>query len=271
MTVNNGGSQSGGNSNINTRYFYSTAVDKKCVQGLLARGKKATVIAKQLQRPIKVNARVFIPRFEPKSAITTALPPNRVPHHVVPVSVKGVSPPSHVGQDNYRITPFVGAAAESPTSGQNNGGSNNESIVGGENNSHLDDAHNSLFNAIEMSLGDKGVGQEVTTSKVDIVNNDMKSDVANQVVNQANCQQKSLKANVFCAHQGGDTSENSIDKVLLYDVNSHCCDENFELSNVMLLKNGWKKHVPYLENIARILVFGKVRQIMHLGLCHSIT
>ena len=114
VTVNNGASQSGGNSSINTRYFYSTAVDKKCVQGLLARGKKATVIAKQLQRPIKVNARVFVPRFEPKSASTTALPPNRDPHHVVQVSVNGVSPPSHVvGQDNNRITPFVSAAAES--------------------------------------------------------------------------------------------------------------------------------------------------------------
>ena len=26
----------------NTRFFYSTAVDKKCVEGLLARGKKAS-------------------------------------------------------------------------------------------------------------------------------------------------------------------------------------------------------------------------------------
>ena len=127
---------------------------------------------------------------------------------------------------------------QSRTSGQNNGGSNNEPIVGGENNSRLNDAHNTLYNAIEVSLGDKGVGQEVTTSKVNIVNDNMKSDVANQVVSQADCRQKSLKANVFCAHQSGDTCDNSVGKVLLYDVNSHWCDENFQLSNVMLLKDG---------------------------------
>ena len=51
VAVNDGGSQSSDNSNIYTRYFYSTAVDKRCVQGLLARGKKATIVAKQFERP----------------------------------------------------------------------------------------------------------------------------------------------------------------------------------------------------------------------------
>ena len=36
-------------------------------------------------------------------------------------------------------------------------------------------------------------------------------------------------------------------KVLLHDVNLGTYNENVELSNAMLLKDGWKRHVPYLE------------------------
>ena len=248
VAVNNVGMQFGGDSNINTRYFYSTSVDKKCVQGLLARDKKATMVAKQFEKPVKVNTRVFVSRFEPKSSTTTTLSSTKPPNHTVPVSANDASPPSLVvGQDNHRVTPFVNAATESRTSGHNNGGFINQSIVEGENNSRLDGAHNSLYNAIEVSLGDKSVGQEVTRNKVNIINENIRPDVANKVDSQADCQQNSLKANVFCARQSGDTSDNSTGKVLLYDVNSHCCDENFELSNAMLLKDGWKRHVPYLK------------------------
>ena len=188
VPVNNGGSQSDGNNSINTRYFYSTAVDKKRVQGLLARGKKAAMVAKQFERPIKVNSRVYVPRFEPKSSTTTTLPRNKVPDHVVPVSVNGVSPPSLVvGQDNHRVTPFVNASAESRTSGQNNWGFIDESIVQGKNNSRLKDAHDNLHKAIEVSLGDKSVGQEMTTKKVNIVNDNIKPVVASQVDGQADC------------------------------------------------------------------------------------
>ena len=96
VKVNSGATQVGGDNSINTRYFYSTAVDKKCVQGLLARGKKATVVAKQFERPIKVNTRVFVPSFEPKSPTTTAFTHTTPTNQVVPVSVNGVSPPSRV-------------------------------------------------------------------------------------------------------------------------------------------------------------------------------
>ena len=252
VAVSDGGSQSTDNSNIYTRYFYSTAVDKKCVQGLLARGKKATIVAKQFERPIKVNSRVFVPSLEPKYSTTTRLPCNKVPDRVVPVSVNGVSPPSLVvGQDNDRDAVFVNAAAESRTSGHNNGALITESIVGGENNSHLDDAHNSLYNAIEVSLGDKSVNQGVTTNKLSIVNDNEKPDVVSQVDGQDDCQKILFKANVFGARQSGDTCDNSVRKVLLYDVNSHCCDENVELSNAILLKDGWKRHVPYLEKYCK--------------------
>ena len=47
-----------------TRFFYST-VDKKSVEGLLARGKKATVVAKHLSKPMRVTSRVFVARFNP--------------------------------------------------------------------------------------------------------------------------------------------------------------------------------------------------------------
>ena len=102
-----------------------------------------------------------------------------------------------------------------------------------------------------MSLGDKSVGQEVVKSRVNTVNENITVDMGSQVDNCVDCQQSSVKTNVFCARQSGDTSDNITSKVLLYDVNSHCCDENFELSNAMLLKDGWKKHVPYLEKYCR--------------------
>ena len=252
VALSNGGSQCGGDSNINTRYFYSTSVDKRCVQGLLARGKKATMVAKQFEKPIKVSTRVFVPGFEPKSSTTTARSHTKPSNHSIPVSVNGVSTPSLlVGQDNHKVTPFVEVATESRTSGHNNGDFINQSIVAGENNSRLDDAHHTLYNAIEVSLGDKSVGQEVPKSRINTVNENITVGTGSQIDNCVDCQQSSVENNVFCARQGGDTFDNTTDKVLLYDVNSHCCDENFELSNAMLLKDGWKKHVPYLEKYCR--------------------
>ena len=124
---------SGDCSSINTRYFYSTAVDKKRIQGLLAHGKKATVVAKQSVKPMKVNTRVFVPRLEPRSFNTN--PSVHCGQHRD--SVKGVAdcdtfqssvnPPSLVvGQDNENHVPIVSAEVESRTSDQDNGGGNND-------------------------------------------------------------------------------------------------------------------------------------------------
>ena len=79
------------------------------------------------------------------------------------------------------------------------------------------------------------------------VNPENNSGLLHGGVNHTACHQSSLKPNVFSARQGVVTSDNMCHKVLLYDVNLGTCDDNFELSNAMLLKDGWKKHVPYLE------------------------
>ena len=52
---------------------------------------------------------------------------------------------------------------------------------------------------------------------------------------------------MFNVCQGGVTPDNVIDNVLLYDINIRLSDFNLELSNAMLLKDGWKKHVDYLD------------------------
>ena len=44
---------------FSTRYFYNSAVDKKCVQGLIARGKKANIVAKQVDNKTNVYTRVY--------------------------------------------------------------------------------------------------------------------------------------------------------------------------------------------------------------------
>ena len=78
---------------VNTRYVYNTALDKKCVQGLLARGKKATMMVKQFYTPIKVNTRVFTARPDPKSVKTRKNSHVMYPHEAsseIPVSGTGV-------------------------------------------------------------------------------------------------------------------------------------------------------------------------------------
>ena len=59
----------------------------------------------------------------------------------------------------------------------------------------------------------------------------------NQVNNVTECEHGSLKANVLSACQGMVTLFMT---VLHYDVNIGLSDLNLELSNAMLLKDGWK-------------------------------
>ena len=239
---------SGSCNSINTCYFYSTAVDKKCVQGHLARGKKATVVAKQFAKPMKVNTRIFVPRFEPKSCNTrqepNAKPPNvhcdqycgsgkGVTHGVTFHS--NVKPPSFVvGQDNENPVPIVDAGVKSRTSCLDNGGLINQPGVNNANNGHLSDAHHALHNDLVVSLGDKSSLEKVSSVDRNDPEDNRELGVCIQVNNGTECQQSSLQTNVFNARQGIDTSGN----VLLYDVNIDSCDDNFELSNAMLLKDG---------------------------------
>ena len=51
--------------------FIALLLRKKCVEGLLARGKKASVVAKHFSKPMRVNSRVFVARFEHRSVNTS--------------------------------------------------------------------------------------------------------------------------------------------------------------------------------------------------------
>ena len=85
--------------------------------------------------------------------------------------------------------------------------------------------------------------------------------------NFTECQHGLLKTNSVI--QGGITPDNMIDNVLLYDVNVGLSDVDIELSNVMLLKDGWKRHVPYIEKYCTDFSLWK-SQTIHLGLFHLI-
>ena len=54
------------------------------------------------------------------------------------------------------------------------------------------------------------------------------------------CELGSLKANVFSVCQGIVIPDNMIDNVLLYDVNVRLSGFSLELSNPVVLKDGWK-------------------------------
>ena len=155
-----GAIQSGSHNSLNTQFFCSTAVDKKCVEGLLARGRKATVVEKHFSKPMRVNSRVFVARFEPRSVDTSKKHHTKAPsvinseHHT---SGKGVSgcdtlpnknaPPCIVvGQDNVNSRPIVNVEAKTRTSCPNKRGVIHYSALDNGVNGHIHDAHNDLHN-----------------------------------------------------------------------------------------------------------------------------
>ena len=246
---------------VNTRFFYGAAVDRKCVEGLLARGKKASVVAKQVSRPIKVNSRVFVAGFERRSANTS------VRHHTSSTRVLGTdsqvsgtgvlgdakllhknSPPSIVvGQDNAKASSIVSREPKSRTSGPNKRGGNYCSALDNGVNGHIHDAHNDTHNGSVVLMNCKNNGLLASNIVANNLGNNGNSDPLYENVNNTTCDNSSSELNIRMARQGMVTSDNMCDKVLLYDVNLDTFDENVELSNAMLLKDGWKRHVPYLE------------------------
>ena len=132
----------------NTRFFYSAAVDRKCVEGLLARGKKASVVAKHFSKPIKVNGTVFVARFEPRSANTSG---DKLLHENPPPSIV-------VGQDNGNSSPIVSRKPKSRTSGPNKRGGNNCFALNNGVNGHIHDAHNDLYNGSVALMDSKNNG-----------------------------------------------------------------------------------------------------------------
>ena len=235
----------GNNSNlVNTRYVYNNALDRKFVQGLLARGKKATLMVKQFQTPIKVNTRVFTDRPEPKSVKPRENSHARYPHEdssEIPVSgtrVLGCPSFQHIESS----TPIVAGQDTSRTSCDNNGQLISQSYTDNAINGHIHNGECGSDRVIDVSMEVNNNGNGMSNSGVN--NQESGKHVnSNQVSDVTECGHNSVKANVFNVCQGSVTPDNVIDNVLLYDVNIGLSDFNLELSNAMLLKDGWKKHV----------------------------
>ena len=114
-------------------------------------------------------------------------------------------------------------------------------------NGHIHDAHNDSNNGSAVLMNCKNNGLLASNIVASNLENNGISDPLHGSVKNNTCDNSSSELNICMARQGMVTSDNMGDKVLLYDVNLDTCDDNVELSNVMLLKDGWKRHVPYLE------------------------
>ena len=125
--------------------------------------------------------------------------------------------------------------AKSRTTCLNNRGATNYSVLHNGVNGHMHDANNDLHNGFGVSMDVKDNGQQGSSFRVIDREDNSELGVLNQVNNHNVCQQSSLKPNVFSACQGVVTSDNMCHNVLLYDVSVATCDENVEVSNVMLL------------------------------------
>ena len=114
-------------------------------------------------------------------------------------------------------------------------------------NGHIHDAHNDTHNGSVVLMNCKNNGLLASNIVASNLENNGNSDPLYESVNNTTCDNSSSELDIRMARQGMVTSDNMCDKVLLYDVNLDTCDKNVELSNAMLLKDGWTRHVPYLE------------------------
>ena len=150
----------------------------------------------------------------------------------VNLSSNNNTPSFVVGQDNKNPVPIVDLGIKSRTSGTNNGGVMNQFGVNNVNKGHFNDAPHNSQNQL-VSLGHNSCPEKVSSG--------------DSHDNGIECQKNALKTNVFNARRFIDIPDKMVDNVLLYDVNIDSGDNDFELSNAMLLKDGWKKHGSYLE------------------------
>ena len=161
---------------------------------------------------------------------------------------KNFPPSIVVGQDNGNSHPIVSREAKSRTSSPNRRGGSNHSALNNSVNGHIPDAHNGLHNGFETSMDIKNNGQH--GSNIGTINpvNNKESDslhggVNSLIVTTVQLNQMFLWHVKMWLHLTICVTK----CCYIYDVNTGTCDENFELSNAMLLKDGWKRHVPYLE------------------------
>ena len=230
---------------FSTRYFYNSAIDKKCVQGLIARGKKANVVAKQVDNNTNVRTRTYRSRVKPST-----LGLNHVSHSTIPTGYDSTSQESVTGVLDAKSTPpddlvnsIVPALQKSCTSLPHNGG-----LIG---KSGTCDNDNKALNCSQLTLADgivtpKGVGSDCSSLLCDGGNMNNPSALNKHLSDNDTTLQTTITSGKVNGHQ--DVVSNGIrsENVLIYDVNAGNTDFGIELCDT-LLRDGWKKHVPYLD------------------------
>ena len=231
---------------FSTRYFYNSAVDKKCVQGLIARGKKANIVAKQVDNKTNVYTRVYRSTLEPS---TSGL--NHCGHSTIPTGGRSTSPASvtdalEVKSPSHNDPPKLIAPVlkESRTSLPNNGTLIGKSGTSGGHNTALNCDQSTLAGAI---VTPKGVGSDCTLALCDVGNMNTKPLACNNhLSDNVTTLQTTMTSDLMDGHQRVASNDVDSENILIYDVNAGNTDFDFELCNT-LLKDGWKKHIPYLD------------------------
>ena len=224
------------NTVVRTRYFYSTKMGKKCVKGLMARGRKesrrkALVIADQSHIPVTVNTRVFKNRFEHKSSDTTghnlATTPTRENTNVQQcvIGVIDCIPTTHNGVPEN-------ICSKSHTLNGDNGIVIDKSVTPTANNGDLGFTHLSQKLSFDNSVGVKPVYDSALGGGG---NNNKPVKTCHEVENRPSTVNSSI-------------SVNQDHYTLLYDVNADQGELNWELCNTLWFKNGWKKCKKYLDS-----------------------
>ena len=207
------------------------------MQGLIARGKKANIVAKHVNRYMVVNTRIYKNRVEPStlglnhcshSTIPTE-PVSSIPERVT--RVLDLNPTPH----NDPPSSIVVALQNSHTSLQDNGGLINKSDTLG--------SHIKALDCNQLTLADdivtpKGVRSDCNLLLCGGGNMNEPSEVLNKHLSDGvSTLQTTMKSDVMNGHQDMASIEVKSSCVLLYDVNAGNTDFSIELCNT-LLKDG---------------------------------
>ena len=230
---------SGGVSDIEvrTRCFYNSDVDKKQVQGLLARGRKALLVTDHLKSSVAENSKTRVRRFKPITSVVSG-----VSH---PISANNV-------ESSYRAS-VTGALDGFPTPQEriptsivttNNltrtSGDNNGELIGGSVNNYdnkgVKPHTQSLNDAMCHKSKDVNYSQNgslwSTKAKVSQLIDESIHETTSATVGQSTRVQ---------GNKGQPPPNQTHDQyALIYDVNMDQNGFGNELCNALFFKNGWK-------------------------------
>ena len=227
---------------VRTRIFYNSIMDKRQVQGLLARGKKACRVTSHLDSSVVKNSRMRVRGFKANTSVVShATDPTEctIVESTDRVSANGALhgfPTPH----NENPHSFVEANSRVHTSGDNNGAPINKSVSTCDNkgvkscNQSLNDrkCHNSP--GVSHSHNGRMWGAKAKVPKS---------------IDSSVHESDTVKHSTFVNNDNDYlmSSENYGPYALIYDVNTDQNGFGAELSNALFFKNGWKKHEQYLK------------------------